>query len=165
MLINGISYAKVRTIQSRRAFEQCLAKDSMVVALFYNQNDKGLLRMYDDVSAYQMYDDADVVFLKINAARKELQDLANLYGVTALPAFIFFNKGQRVNGVLSGTVSRDVLQAHINKYYGAEMQVYVANKDARKEQRFSQENENWKLYFYPRDMVVPSYGPEERMLE
>ena len=48
-------------------FEQSIAKDSMVVALFYDGKDKDLIRMYEDIGAYQPYDDADVIFLKVNA--------------------------------------------------------------------------------------------------
>ena len=142
--------AKVRTIQSRRDFERTVAKESMVVALFYDDKNKGLLRMYEDVSDYQTYDDADVIFLKLNAARKELKNLSTLYGITTMPAFIFFNKGKRVIDnkgtavILTGSVSRE---------------------ETRNKQRLAQENESWKAYFYPRDMFVPSYGPDERTLE
>lgn len=170
LFINQLSYAKVRTVNTRRDFEQSITRDNIVVAFFYDQNDKGLMRMYDDVSSYKRYDDADIVFLKINAARKELQELTRLYGITTMPAFIFFNKGQRMiscgsNGTLTGNITRDILQAYIDKCYGAQMDTYITKKDARNEQRFAQENESWKLYFYPRDMVVPGYGPEERDLE
>jgi len=166
-----ISQAKVRAVNSRRNFEQSVAKESMVVVLFYDDKDKGLTRMYEDVSTNQTYDDADVVFLKVNAARKELSELASLYGVAAMPTFIFFNKGKRLidnNGpaaMLTGSVSRDALQSSIDKHYGPEIKQYIVKKDARNDKRFDQENERWKLYFYPRVMVVPSYGPEERTLE
>ena len=56
-----ISQAKVRAVNSRRNFEQSVAKESMVVVLFYDDKDKGLTRMYEDVSTNQTYDDADVI--------------------------------------------------------------------------------------------------------
>lgn len=171
LVVSGMSQAKVRTIQSRRDFERTVAKESMVVALFYDDKDKGLIRMYEDVSNYQTYDDADVIFLKLNAARKELKDLSAMYGVVTFPAFIGFNKGKRIIDnkgsaiVLTGSVSRDVLQSFIDKHYGTEIKAYITQKEARNKQRLSQENESWKSYFYPRDMFVPSYGPDERTLE
>lgn len=171
LMVSGISQAKVRTIHSRRDFERTVAKESMVVAFFYNNKDKDLLRMYDDVSDYQLYDDADVIFLKLNAARPELKNLSELYGITIMPAFIGFSKGRRIVDnkgsavMLTGSISRDRLQSFIDKHYGAEIKAYVAHKEARNKERLAQENESWKAYFYPRDMFVPSYGPDERTLE
>ncbi len=178
LFIGGVSHTKVRTVTGRRDLERSIAKESKVVVLFYDDRDKDLARMYEDVSAIQRYDDADVIFLKVNAARKELRDLAQLYGVTAMPAFIFFSKGKRlVNNkvapgvvmgapaMLTGSVSRDRLQSFIDEYYGVEIEQYIAKKDARNKQRLVQEKESWKPYFYPRDIFVRSYGPEERDLE
>ena len=143
----------------------------MVVALFYDEKDKGLAQMYEDVSKVQKYDDADIVFLKVNIARPELNNLASLYKVTMMPAFIFFYQGKRLIDnkntpiILSGNASRDRLQLLIDQHYGTQIEQYVVRKDARNEQRLVREKESWKPYFYPRDMFVPSYGPEERDLE
>ena len=40
LLVSGASYAKMKSVNSRRDFEQTIAKESMVVALFYDENDK-----------------------------------------------------------------------------------------------------------------------------
>jgi thioredoxin-related protein len=169
--------AKVRAVMARRDFEQTISKGSMVVVLFYqdaqnNRNmrdqNKGLMRMYEDVSGYRPYDDADIIFLKVNSNRKDLADLAALYGVTAMPTFIFFNNGRRLvdtNGSaieLAGFVSRVDLQSFIDMRFGSQMKQYVANKEDRRQNIIEQENESWKPYFYPRDMVVRGYAPEER---
>ena len=50
----------------------------------HDQN-KGFMRMYDDLSSYKPYDDADIVFLKVNIGRKDLADLAKLYDITKIP--------------------------------------------------------------------------------
>ena len=171
LLISGISYAKVKSVNSRRDFEQSVARESRVVALFYDEKDKDRMRMYEDVSNVQRYDDADIVFLRVNAARPELGKLAALYNITAMPTFIFFNNGKRVHDnkgvpvVLMGNVSRDMLQSCIDKHYGAEMKQYIAQKNERTQRRIAQEKESWKVYYYPRDIFVNSYGPEERNLE
>lgn len=169
-------HAKVRTVMARRDFEQTVAKGPMVVALFYenekgnttmrNQN-KGLIRMYEDLSKYRLYDDADIIFLKVNVARKDLAELAKLYGVGTIPTFIFFKDGQRMMdhrgsvADLQGFVSRADLQSFIDMHYGEQIKKYVANKENRRQQIIAEENESWKPYFYPRDMVVRGYAPEE----
>jgi len=170
LLVSGISYAKVRAINTQRDFEHSVVKASMVVVCFYDDKNKDLTRMYEDVSAYQPYNDADVVFLKVNAARKELANLALLYGIKMMPAFIFFHHGKRVTDKrgavkLTGVISGTDLRLYIDMYYGAEIEKYITKKEARNEQRLAEENESWKEYFYPRTINVPSYGPDERDME
>jgi thioredoxin-like negative regulator of GroEL len=171
LFASGITQAKVRAVKARRDFEQSIAKESMVVALFYSGKDKGLTRMYEDVSNHQRYNDADVVFLKVNAARPELDELAALYGVTTMPAFIFFHKGKRIadrDGAvkLTGLVSRDELQDFIDQHYGEEIKQYIAKKNVRNKERLAEENDRgWREYFYPRTINTQGYGPDERMLE
>jgi len=168
---SGTFFAKVRTVNTPRDFEHSVAKASMVVAYFHEDKNKDLMRMYEDVSTYQPYNDADIVFLKVNAARKELAGLIALYGIKKMPAFIFFYRGKRLidtmgyPALLMGNISGTDLRTYIDTYYGAEVEKYIAKKDARNEKRFTEENEAWKEYFYPRTMNVPSYGPEERSLE
>ncbi len=177
LLSGNFLHAKVRAVMTRRDFENTVSKGSMVVALFYEgekgngkmrgQN-RGLMNMYEDLSGYQPYDDADIIFLKINVGRKDLSDLAGLYRVTTMPTFIFFNNGKRcvdnqgsvIN--LEGFISRADLQSFIDDRYGAQIKQYVANKENRRQQIVEQENESWRPYFYPRDMVVRGYAPEER---
>jgi hypothetical protein len=175
LMIAGISDAKMKSVNSRRDFEQSVAHESMVVALFYDKEDKGLTEMYKDVSKVQRYDDADVVFLRINAARSELKQLAALYHVSTMPMIIFFHKGRRLSDVkgratteLFGNISRADLQASIDDYFGAEMNQYIANKNAKNNNRFAQKKaleKSWGPYFYPRNTLVNGDGPEERNLE
>lgn len=169
--MNVTSYAKVRSIKARRDFNQSIAKESMVVALFYDDRNKDFIKMYEDISGDQRYDNADVVFLKANAVRKDLRDLARTYGVTEMPAFIFFHKGKCLRNnrnkaiILTGFVTQEQLRQFIDTHYGKEIDQYIVQKEARKQERVAQENDNWKPYFYPRDMFVPGYDPAERSLE
>jgi len=172
LVITGMSDAKMKSVNSRRDFEQSIANDNMVVALFYDKEDKGLTEMYKDVSKVQKYDDADVVFLRVNAARPELKQLATLYGVGTMPTIIFFHNGKQLHDVkgratakLFGNISRADLQASIDDHFGAEMNQYIAKKNDKSKRRVAQESEAWKVYYYPRDIFVNSYGPEERNLE
>jgi thioredoxin-like negative regulator of GroEL len=172
LFVGGISQAKMKSINSRRDFEQSVAKDSMVVALFYNEKDKGLTQMYEDVSKVQKYDDADILFLRVNMARPELNQLARLYNVETMPTIIFFHKGKQLHDVkgrattqLFGNISRSDLQTSIDAHFGAEMEQYIAGKNAKVSNRVAREKESWKAYYYPRNVFTNSYGPEERDLE
>jgi hypothetical protein len=175
-LSSSLSEAKVRVIKARRDFEQNLSKKTLMVALFYEgqkdrgkarSKNRGLTRMYEDLSTYQPYDDADIVFVKVNTARRDLAELASLYGVTNIPTFIFFNNGQRLvddKGVpvqLQGFVSRAELQATIENCCGVTIDKLVAMKKDRNRQTLILENESWKPYFYPRDVFVRDYSPAE----
>lgn len=172
LMISGISCAKMKSATSRRDFEQSVANANMVVALFYDEKDKGLTQMYEDVSKVQRYDDADIVFLRVNTARPELNKLASLYGVTTMPTIILFKKGRqlyqakgRSETILSGQISRGELQGTIDVHFGPEMDQYIANKNAKNSNRLAQEKESWKAYWYPRNTFVNSYGPDERNIE
>jgi hypothetical protein len=175
-LSNNLADAKVRVIKSRRDFEQNVSKKTMMIALFYEgqkergkgrSDNKGLTRMYDDFSSYQPYDDADIIFVKVNTARKDLADLASLYGVTDIPAFIFFNNGKRMVDdkgkplELHGFVSSADLQASVESCCGVTINKRVAQKKERNKQVLTSENESWKPYFYPRDVFVRDYSPAE----
>jgi hypothetical protein len=169
--------AKVRSMMTRRDFENNVSNNKMVVALFYEtgkdnkamrDRNKGLTQMYADVSNYQPYDDADLLFVKVNIKRPDLAELAQLYHIKQVPTLIFFDNGsQLVNQEnipfeLNGFVSRMDLQTFIDTHYGKEIKQYVADKDARREALFKEENDAWKFYFYPRYMVSPNYDPIER---
>lgn len=176
MLLVNVVNAKIRTVKTRRDFERTLSQDNMVVALFYAEQKnasrmrspgKSLLHMYEDVSAYQPYDDADIIFLKINTGRPELAELAALYDVTNMPSFIFFNNGQRLSDsegpiVLKGSITRPDLQSFIDQRYGAEIKKRIDEKNKRTQELVKGENETWKQYFYPRDIFVRGYAPAER---
>lgn len=170
--------AKVRTITTRRDFELTLSKSNLVVALFYESQksnpqlrdqNKGLIRMYEDLSSYKPYEEADVVFLKINTKRKDLADCAELYGVKDVPTCIFFKNGKRLMNQqgslleIQGFINRMDLQNFIDRYYGDQIKQYVAQKEIRRQRVIESENESWKPYFYPRDMVVRGYAPEETL--
>ena len=173
---SNLLHAKVKAVMTRRDFEQTLSKNTMVVVLFYKDEkgdkaarsqNRGLTRMYEDLSTYQPYNDADVIFLKVNTGRKELAELAALYTIADVPSFTFVNNGKRVvddsgeSIVLTGFVSRADLQAFIDEHYGKCITKYVAQKEDRRNQIIKEENESWKPYFYPRDVVVRDYYPAE----
>ena len=177
VLIGTVCHAKVRSVKDRRDFEQTVSRGGIVVALFYQgstgrdasrRENKDLMTMYEDVSNHKPYEDIDITFLKINRARPDLANLASLYGVSTDPVFIFFNNGKRLTDdkgksiILNGSISRIDLQNFIEDYFGEKIKRVVADKEKRTEQMLARENESWKLYYYPRDMVIDGYMPPER---
>lgn len=169
--------AKVRSVSTRRDLERTISQGQIVIVLFYetqkntNSKDKNkdLIRMYEDVSSYKPYNDADLVFLKVNVGRKDLMGLAQLYDITKTPTIVFFNQGRRfIDGQgrainIEGFISRDQIESFIDQQYGDYIKTYIVAKENRKNELLRQENEGWKPYFYPRDMVVRGYAPEESL--
>jgi hypothetical protein len=176
VLCSMMAQAKVRSINSSRDFERNIAQVRMAVVLFYEDTkdnslkdrNKRLFAMYQDISKAHHYNDADMTFLTVNMNRKDLKELADLYKVADAPTILFFNNGQclRTRGenpiAIRGFVTRGDLESAINTHYGSEIKTYVAKKELRKNELIREENESWKPYFYPRDMVVRGYAPEER---
>ena len=167
--------AKVRTITSRRELEQTIAKKSIIVVLFYDEQKNGMTKdlttMYEDLSKYQPYNDADLIFLKVNTKRKELANLAELYHSKKIPSFVFFSQGmqllnsQKLPIVIEGNISRSELQNFISRTFANQMQSYIGKKVAKRKAIIVEEGESWKPYFYDRDMFVRGYSPEERDME
>src|SRR4030095_4709577 len=173
--------AKVRSVGSQREFEQNVAHKGICVALFYKADDKKdvtmqkknkqLQRMVEDVSAQQSYDDADVVFIKINSACKEFDTIVNNYDVMSVPCFLLFDNGRQVmNGqnkpaVLHGFIVREELETFINNYCGKEINTLNNAKEATQKNRMDEEKESWLPYFYPRDIFVRDYDPAQRSME
>lgn len=180
-VLNNELCAKVRSVGSQREFEQNVAHKGICVALFYNagdkkditmqKNNKQLQRMVEDVSAQQSYDDADVVFIKINSARKEFDTIVNSYVVTRVPCFLLFDNGRQVMNaqnkpaVLHDFVVREELEAFINNYCGKEINALNNAKEATQKKRMDEEKESWLPYFYPRDIFVRDYDPAQRSME
>src|SRR3990167_9903067 len=88
--------ARVRTIQSGREFDVQVSKSKLLMVLFYdggnkkesrtNQDKMGsFFRMYETVSSKKLYDDADIVFTKLNMKNNAISTIARRYAVTESP--------------------------------------------------------------------------------
>src|SRR5438128_447060 len=107
MIIAVELIARVRTIQSDREFDQQLSKSDLLVALLYdggnkqerknNQKDMAnFFRMYESVSSKKLYDDADIIFTKLNSGNSNVASIAKRYAVNTYPCFLLFIKGRPV---------------------------------------------------------------------
>jgi hypothetical protein len=173
--------ARVRGVMSVREFEQDVAHKGICVALFYSvtdkrnaplrQDNKQLQRMFDELSIKDTYDDAGLVFIKINLARNDLNSLADRYGIVNVPQFVLFHDGQRVVNEegkpceLNGFVTHKELESFIDKHCGTEVRRLDMAKAEVQKQRIDEEKKPWLPYFYPRDIFVRDYDPAQRDME
>ncbi len=179
--ISEIVLAKVRSIGSQREFEHHVANQGICVVLFYDGGDKKdsdmreknkqLQRMLEDVSAQQLYDNADVVFIKINSARKEFKIILDQYGITKVPCFMLFCDGKHIKNeqnescLLHGFITREQLESMLDSYCGQEIKRLNDAKLARQKKVIDEEKSSWLPYFYPRDIFVRDYDPAQRLME
>ena len=91
--------------------ESCIThfmeNDIAVLVDFYSTTCGPCMAMYEDYEDAALAFGIKVRFLKINADKH--QQVANQYGVSALPTIIAFKKGQEVN-----RVSRQLSQVELN---------------------------------------------------
>lgn len=180
-MFSGQVVARVRAVSSQREFEQNIAHKGICVALFYNvtdkrnaplrQDNKQLQRMFENVSAKESYDSAGLVFIKINTARTDLDTLRHQYKISQVPQFVLFHNGQRVVDeqgrpcALTGFVSEKEIESFIDMHCGAEVKKLDMVKDDTQKRHIEAEKKPWLPYFYPRDIFVDDYGPEQRDME
>ncbi len=155
--------ARVRTIQTEREFGQQLNKSHLLVALFYEGVDKSLFRTYETVSGKKLYDDADVVFTKINMRNQSTQNIAKRYAIRTNPVFIIFIDGKPVLDTsgkiaqLTGSVSENELQQFINEYCMLDIKQKVISKEQNRKERVVKAQEESDPYFYPAVYYAPEY--------
>ena len=181
IVCNMQMYAKVRAVTSQREFEQMVTEKGLCVVLFYDAGDKQsgvmrdqnrrLQRMFEDVSNKREYDAADIVFVKVNSARKEFDMVMKQYGITQVPSFLLFRNGNLVMNeqgkqcVLIGFVTQGALESLVDICCGAEIEELNLEKDAMRKRRIEAEKSSWLPYFYPRDIFVSDYDTMQRSRE
>ena len=161
--------ARVRTIQTEREFDKQLKKSNLLMILFYegskaDKNKMGsFFRMYEAVSSKKMYDDADIVFTKLNMKNSSVSMIADRYGIQQSPCFILFINGNPVtdsNGALvqlSGFVSEKELHHFIQSYLSHDIKRLVKEKEQNRKERDIKAQEEWDPYFYPAVYYAPEY--------
>jgi hypothetical protein len=156
--------ARVRTAQTEREFDQQVRKSRIMVALFYDGgNQRPFFHMYESVSSRKLYDDADVVFIKLNMKNKGTNTLVNRYAVMTNPCFIILKDGKPIidsNGKIAqlvGFVSERELQNFINSYCMQDIKTMVKEKEQNRKQRVEKAQEESDPYFYPAVYYAPEY--------
>jgi thioredoxin len=96
---SGAAMSKTVHIESTRQFSSLLTSSPIVVADFYADwcgPCKAIAPIYEQLSA-QLSRPNKITFTKINTDNQ--QELARAYGVTAMPTFMIFKSGQRIESI------------------------------------------------------------------
>lgn len=159
VLLLGVAsfmHADMMEINSQTKLDNLLRKRELVVALFYKRDretrkNEGLTanighleHIFKLVSQDSRYKDAKIMFVKINLANSQAEDLAAEYNIQTLPTLILFKQGRvvRTAGMNSpiaqktGFVRGQAMQLFIDEYLGETINTYVqinAESKRRKE--------------------------------
>jgi hypothetical protein len=148
-------HAEMGEIRSQSKLDYLLRKRELVVALFYksdrdtrknselSSNIAELERIFKRVSEDDRYKDAKIMFVRINVAGSQAQELAATYDVQTLPTIILFKNGRVVhtagpNSPIAqekGFVRSQVLQLFIDEYLGETINTYVQINAERKRRK------------------------------
>ncbi len=158
--------AKDRKVRSADSFDSMLARAPYSVVLFYdnsreNKRDpemrgviKGLESMFRSLSKDPEYKEADLQFLRVDVARRNLSELAQRYRVQTFPSAVLF-LGREVTGSrLTGKVYRDQLQSLINRTFKAQMQSVLKEKEQQRKRQL----ERARIRAYSRAYWGGPYG-------
>lgn len=157
-------YADMGEIHSPSKLDHLLRKRELVVALFYktdrdtrknselSSNISRLEHIFKLASEESRYKDAKVMFVKINVANPQAEDLAAEYDIQTLPTIILFRQGRVVHtaGTNSpiaqkrGFVRAQALQLFIDEYLGETINTYVQINAERK--RRKERSSNFSTY-------------------
>ncbi len=160
----SLMYADMGEIHSQSKLDHLLRKRELVVALFYKSdrdtrkseelasNIAALERIFKRASEEDRYKDAKIMFVKINIANAQAEDLAAEYDIQTLPTVILFKDGSVVhtagrNSPIAqkrGFVRGQALQLFIDEYLGETINTYVQMNVERK--RRKERTSNFSTY-------------------
>jgi|GEM_PF-1581783 len=170
VIMAGNLAARVRTVQTEREFDQQLSKSNILMVLLYDNPGKKMdkaeqnfLNMYETISSRKIYDDADIIFTKINVQNDAMRTIKNRYRVAQTPCFMLFMKGKPVLdktgkiAQLIGFVPEKELHAFIQQYCLNTINTLVNEKESNRKERFIKSQEESDPYFYPAVYYAPEY--------
>lgn len=147
-------------VSSIRSFNKIAEKSEMAVVVFYEKDKKKMRdnkdlttqverveRIFSNVSRSFDYKEAEMVFLQVDVARKDLQGLLGDYGINTIPTYMLFKFGEPVKkgdkiAMLTGMVSSDQIRQFIDIYFKDRIKSIVEEKAKLREKR-AEEN-----YYY-----------------
>lgn len=98
-------FARDISVSSERKFYNRVMRNRLAVVMFYREDDvmkqdpllqqkiDNLENIFESLSKVGRYQEGDLVFLKANISRGDLDELSNEFGVKELPAFLLFRNG------------------------------------------------------------------------
>lgn len=163
-------YARVRRADSDRKFEYILKNARLAVVMFYEggKSDKGLSvnmdrvkDVFESLGNRGRYEDAEIVFIKVNIDKRNLVSLAEEYGITEYPSFILFDEDEVISNsygspiMLTGFVSRSELKKFIEDNLESRIGEILKQKDELTKRRREELSVSWVPYYYPYDYYYP----------
>jgi hypothetical protein len=160
LCVANVAHAEMGEIRSQSKLDHLLRRRELVVALFYksdrdtrkhtelSSNIAQLEHIFKLVSQDDRYKDAKVMFVRINVADAQAEQLAAEYDVQTLPTVILFKQGRVVhtagrNSPIAqkrGFVRGQALQLFIDEYLGDIINTYVQINAERKRRKESSSN-------------------------
>ncbi len=137
--------ARYKRARSADSFYRLLARAPYSVVLFYNisrenRRDKGMRRsmkdleiMFRSLSKNPDYKEAELQFLRVDVARRDLMSVANRYSIQRYPTAMLFVGRESIGQRLSGKVYREQLQALINHNLRKRMQEVIKEKQKQRQ--------------------------------
>ncbi len=135
-------YKKARSVDS---FYGLLARAPYAVALFYdkskdNMRDEAIRRsikdleiMFRSLSKNPAYKEADLQFIRVDVARRDLSSLAEQYRIRYYPTAMTFVGRELVGQPIAGKLYREQLQSLINQNLGQKMQAVMKEKQKQRQ--------------------------------
>jgi hypothetical protein len=165
--------ARVQRPSSTTKFDYALRNSRLAVAMFYKSGKKEkqnreirskieeIKDAFSTLANRGRYEDAEIVFIRVNADRSSLEQLAKEYGVEKYPSFILFDEDEVIADyygvpvVLSGFVTRAELKTFIEDNLGSRIEKILKQKDALIKRRKEEARVSWVPYYYPYDYYYP----------
>lgn len=172
----SLGSAPHKAVRSESRFHALLKQQPYSVVFFYNQ-DKQLTtcskkhpqapchihvrsnehaqRTITTTRHNKQYQKADLMFIKVNVAHRNLDAVAAEYGVRTFPSFILFKHGVPVrakNGkiaLLSGSATPEQLHTFINRHLGHALDVRIEYKQEAYFQGLNEQTWDNVFYGYP----------------
>lgn len=164
LLLSGRVQARMCKVRTPDQFYHCLNERSLAVVLFYKDHRRIVMPQelrakfcaqmgtFDRMSRMRWYIDGDLVFVAVNLAFDCLQSVAQSYNVEKVPTYLIFKHGRVVRDAygntskLSGFVTRDVLEAFIDRYLRYDIQ--HNNKEAANDRALAAEEARLRYMYY-----------------
>jgi hypothetical protein len=143
----------LQKISSIRSFNNVAEKAEMAVVVFYEKDkkkiraDKDLAskverveRIFSNVSRSFDYKEAEILFLQVDTARRDLQGLLGDYQIGAIPTYMLFKFGEPVKqgdkiAMLTGMASADQIRQFIDTFFKDRIKSIVEEKAKLREKR------------------------------
>ena len=167
----SIMNAEYEVVKTESQLDELIKNNNLVVLMFYYKDDtltekkmqyaKYSERLLKRTNFKDRYDDANVMFIEVNIADKNLEQLKAKYNVKKYPTFFLFVGNKSVvdrdgkRAYLQDIPQEDELVEFIERHLRDEINKIVGEEKYDYYQ--DDENDNGNYYYYPRQSYYPYY--------